>query len=147
MHAKSTHHTPVLFSLSKRKEEMRPLAIFRPNLHSSDVEISNNADMEQTLTNLLTEIRNPESAQFISSDYLRLRLLECVARVRQQGPVPLDHCPMIFDSWSCFDSAAPGSEQRESCPVFPELGYSASREAVKICGEDGLWWRHPLSNR
>ncbi len=126
---------------------MRPLAIIRPNLHSSDVEISNNNDMEPTLTNLLTEISDPESAQFIESDYLRVRLLECVARVRHQGPVPGDHCPTIFDSWSCFDSAAPGTEQRERCPVFPELGYSTSREAVKRCGEDGLWWRHPLSNR
>ena len=126
---------------------MRPLAIIRPNLHSSDVEISNNGDMEQLLTNLLTEISDPESAQFISSDYLRVRLLECVARVQHQGPVPGDHCPLIFDSWSCFDSAAPGTEQRESCPAFPELGYSASRQAVKRCGEDGTWWRHPMSNR
>ena len=126
---------------------MRPLAIIRTNLHSSDVEIYNNASMESTLTNLLGNISNTESTQFIESDYLRVRLLECVARLQHQGPVAVTRCPTIFDSWSCFDSAAPGTEQTESCPAFPELGYSSSRAAVKRCGEDGTWWRHPLSNR
>mgnify|MGYP001165650189 CR=1 FL=1 len=127
--------------------EMRPLAIIRLNLHSPDVEIRNLDIRDQTLTNLLTEISNPNSAQFIESDYLRVRLLECVARIQHLDPVSEDHCPIIFDSWTCFDSAAPSTEQRESCPAFPGLGYSASREAVKSCGEDGKWWRHPLSNR
>ena len=126
---------------------MRPLAIIRPNLQSPDVEILNFDNREQTLTNLLKEISNPNSAQFIESDYLQVRLLECVARIQQQGLVSEDHCPMIFDSWTCFDSTAPGTEQRESCPAFPGLGYSPSREAVKSWGEDGHWWRHPLSNR
>ena len=130
----------LLSQLKIQRVKMRPLGIIKPNFNSSEVEIYNASGIE--FTNVLTEISDPESAQFISSDYLRVRLLQCVARVRQQ--VPVSHCPVTLDSWTLdldtFDAAALAS-------VFPELGYSASREAVKWCGEDGLWWRHPLSNR
>ena len=53
---------------------MRPLGIIKPNFNSSEseVEIYNASEIE--LTNLLTGISDPESTQFISSDYLHTRV-------------------------------------------------------------------------
>lgn len=55
------------------------------------------------------------------------------------------NCPMVFDSWSCWNSTAPGTVQEQPCPNFV-LGFSPKRPAFKKCMENGEWWRHPETN-
>ena len=57
------------------------------------------------------------------------------------------NCPIIFDSWSCFNSTLPGLTQQEMCPDLPDLGFDRSRKAEKYCTDDGQWWVHPETNR
>ena len=82
------------------------------------------------------------------------------------------HCPRIFDSWSCFDSAPPDTVQLSPCPEFPALKFATQRFAYKVkqisskcwnvtlwidfdntlvvlqyCDAEGGWWVHPDSNR
>ena len=37
------------------------------------------------------------------------------------------NCPMVFDSWSCWNSTAPGTVQEQPCPNFV-LGFSPKSE-------------------
>ena len=57
-----------------QRVKMRPLGIIKPNFNSSEAEIYNASATEIELTNLLTGISDPESTQFISSDYLNTRV-------------------------------------------------------------------------
>ena len=56
-------------------------------------------------------------------------------------------CPLIFDSWSCFNATEAGQVQLEACPDLPDLGFDRARKAEKYCGEDGEWWAHPETNK
>ena len=81
--------------------------------------------------------------------WIHAMALVLILRTRQEpGPAPgLPTCPLIFDSWSCFNATAAGSSQREACPHFPDLGFVSGHEAVKTCAEDGSWWVHPETNK
>jgi len=57
-----------------------------------------------------------------------------------------DNCPMIFDSWNCWNQSKPGTVQEQPCPNFPHLGFSSSRPAFKVCEKNASWWQHPDTN-
>ena len=56
-------------------------------------------------------------------------------------------CPLIFDSWSCYNQTAAGSVMTEPCPSKPQLNFDTKKSSSKMCGVDGSWWVHPDSNR
>ena len=56
-------------------------------------------------------------------------------------------CPLIFDSWSCFNLTEAGTTQHEACPRLPDLGFDPARTAEKYCDETGEWWVHPETNK
>ena len=79
-----------------------------------------------------------------NDEYLLTRLFDCVQRVSKTIP---GFCPLIFDSWSCFNSTPAGTVQKEPCPDFEIFNFSPSRFASKECDETGSWLVHPWSNK
>ena len=127
---------------------MGPKMIIRTNLRSPDIFIEESLPLQSALENLLTEILDPSSDHFISSEYFMLRLIECTGRLNLtsvDSSTPL--CPLIFDSWSCFNASRPGEDQYENCPDLSDLGFQPQRKAAKHCDQNGTWWIHPETNR
>ena len=120
--------------------------IIRSNVAAPDMLISGDTEehFKSNFDDFLHLVRNETSELYLSDKYLLLRLLECVGRLCQ---IPEGFCPLIFDSWSCFNSSPPGIEQFEECPNFPKFRFSGKRSASKFCTENGSWWTHPLTNR
>ena len=127
---------------------MGPKMIIRTNLQSPDIFIDESLPLQSALEKLLNQIMDPASAHFISTEYFMLRLIECTGRINLTShDTSSPHCPLIFDSWSCFNASQPGEDQHESCPDLPDLGFDSSRVASKHCDESGAWWVHPETNK
>ena len=41
-----------------------------------------------------------------------------------------ENCPMVFDSWSCWNESKRGTIQEQPCPNFPHLGFSPNSESI-----------------
>ena len=39
------------------------------------------------------------------------------------------YCPVIFDSWTCWNASLPGTVQKQPCPDFPQWGWSPSSKS------------------
>ena len=127
---------------------MGPKMIIRTNLRSPDIFIDESLPLKSALENLLTEILDPSSVHFISSEYFMLRLIECTDRINLSSVDSRSpHCPLIFDSWSCFNATPAGEDQYEDCPHLKDLGFQPERRAVKHCDQNGAWWIHPETNK
>jgi len=132
---------------------MRPLIVIRSNLESSDMIIYDADPLESSLETLFASVIDPNSPHFISSEYLMYRLIDCTSRIQASMSSNLSiisskkSCPIIFDSWSCFNSTEAGQDQVENCPSLEDLGFKADRLAVKRCNDDGTWWVHPETNK
>ena len=120
--------------------------IIRSNLKAPDLIINASDPLEASLNSLLSQNTNPSSIYFIDSEYLLFRLYDCAQRALQTSPQP-DHCPIMFDSWSCWNTTPPGQYQHERCPSLANLGFRPDRVAEKYCREDASWWVHPDTNR
>ena len=122
--------------------------IIRTNLRSPDIFIDESLPLQSALEMLLNEMMDPSSDHFMSSQYFILRLIECTGRINLTS---LDsssaHCPLIFDSWSCFNASQPGEVQYEHCPDLSDLGFDPTRLASKHCDESGRWLVHPETNK
>ena len=77
--------------------------IIRSNLNAQDLVINASDPLETSLNYILTLNTNPSSLYFIESEYLLFRLYDCVKRVVQTSFNP-GNCPIMFDSWSCWNS-------------------------------------------
>ena len=119
--------------------------IIRTNLHAEDIVIDEGHPWESSLETLLHEIVDPTSEHFISSEYMMYRLIECTSRIIHTNNT--FNCPLIFDSWSCFNSTTPGHYQYEPCPELADLGFDPSRRAEKYCDQEGEWWVPPDTNK
>ena len=63
---------------------MQPLMIIRSNMESPDIMIEGSRDsLEARLERVLVQLRDPASPHHLGSDYLLLRLQECMARLLQ----------------------------------------------------------------
>lgn len=61
-----------------------------------------------------------------------LRFQACLAQFsRLENDMSDDNCPMIFDSWNCWNQSKPGTVQEQPCPNFPHLGFSSSRKLLE----------------
>ena len=120
--------------------------IIRSNLEAPEIVITENDPIEATLNSLLHRNTDSTSIFYIKSEYILFRLFDCAKRALQ-SPYNPDNCPIMFDSWSCWNSTPPGLTQVEMCPSFINLGFKSDRLAEKRCAEDGRWWVHPETNR
>ena len=58
-----------------------------------------------------------------------IRLRSCLSTFSKLEPELMeDNCPMVFDSWNCWNESKPGTVQELPCPNFPHLGFSPSRK-------------------
>ena len=56
-------------------------------------------------------------------------LQDCLAKFSEaeaHAKEAVDLCPMMFDSWNCWEAASPGTVQKMACPNFPHLGFNPS---------------------
>ena len=125
---------------------LSPRMIIRSNLRSPDLVINTSDNLDASLNSLLAQNIDPSSLYFIESEYLLSRLIDCGQRALQTSFQP-GNCPIMFDSWSCWNSTTPGQNMYEKCPNFVNLGFGPERFAEKHCREDGTWWIHPETNR
>ena len=126
---------------------LKPVMIIQANLNSSSLEIYRHESLPSKINEILTKVNDKDSPYYIESEYLMNRLLNCFKTVLSYDSYEPQNCPMIFDSWSCWNSTAPGNFQYASCPNFINLGFTDDKKAEKQCMEDGAWWIHPDTNR
>ena len=119
--------------------------ILRSNLNSPVVHIVEDTTevFHRRLLAFLDMVSSSDSNHFIENEYILHRLLDCTQRVSRKSS---ESCPVIFDSWSCFNATTSGTVQTEPCPDFPLMKFSPERLAFKYCDTDGAWWVHPLTN-
>ena len=124
-------------------------ALPRTNIDTPDIFIDESDPLESSLETLLNEMVDPTSSHYISSEYVMYRLIECTNRMNSYRNISLRStmCPLIFDSWTCFNATEAGQYQLESCPQFPHLGFDHNRKVKKYCDLNGEWWVHPDSNK
>ena len=120
--------------------------IIRSNLEAPEIIIKETDPLEATLNSLLALNTDSSSVFYIKSEYILFRLFDCAKRALQTS-YRQDNCPIMFDSWSCWNATVPGMDQFERCPSFVNLGFRSDRLAQKSCSEDGSWWVHPETNR
>ena len=125
---------------------MHPLLIIRSNLYSPDIVIYPNDHVKEKIEQILSQVQYPSSIYYIILEYIRTRLKDCTKKALRSEYNP-DHCPIIFDSWTCWKSTPPDSVQVEQCPDFPNLGFKTHRFAEKLCTKEASWWVHPATNR
>ncbi|CAB1443087.1 unnamed protein product [Pleuronectes platessa] len=75
---------------------------------------------------------------------------KCLLKINRDPPLNNSagglYCRRNWDGWLCWDDTPAGTYASQSCPdYFSALGPTAT--ATKYCGEDGLWFRDPESNR
>ncbi|EDW59910.2 uncharacterized protein Dvir_GJ21197, isoform C [Drosophila virilis] len=70
----------------------------------------------------------------------------CNARLNSSHQLTGSYCAGTFDGWLCWPDTAAGSSAYELCPDFI-TGFDPARYAHKECGEDGEWFKHPLTNK
>uniref|UniRef100_A0A8C6TAR7 G-protein coupled receptors family 2 profile 1 domain-containing protein n=1 Tax=Neogobius melanostomus TaxID=47308 RepID=A0A8C6TAR7_9GOBI len=56
------------------------------------------------------------------------------------------YCPRNWDGWLCWEDTAAGMLISQNCPNYFK-DFDPTEKATKFCGEDGLWFRHPDTNR
>ena len=57
------------------------------------------------------------------------RLHECIRKLSVTDLLDGPHCPLIFDSWSCFDPTLAGDTAIANCPDIEILGFQTNNLA------------------
>ena len=125
----------------------RPIMIIQATLNSSTLDIYNKDCLPSKIKDILNKVTDINSPYFIESEYLMSRLLNCFKSALSYESHDPQDCPIMFDSWSCWNSTASSSYQYTTCPRFANLGFTEDKMAEKECMEDGTWWIHPDTNR
>ncbi|XP_078391511.1 calcitonin gene-related peptide type 1 receptor-like [Cetorhinus maximus] len=73
---------------------------------------------------------------------------ECYLKIIRDPPYEKEgpYCNRTWDGWLCWDDAPAKSMVMQQCPDYFQ-DFDHSEKATKICAENGLWFRHPQSNR
>lgn len=69
-------------------------------------------------------------------------LNETVETSSRAGPF----CRGTWDGWLCWPDTAAGTSAYALCPEFV-TGFDPTRFAHKVCDEQGVWFRHPETNK
>ncbi|XP_061598679.1 calcitonin gene-related peptide type 1 receptor isoform X2 [Cololabis saira] len=56
------------------------------------------------------------------------------------------YCNRTWDGWLCWEDTPAGTYIYQNCPNYFE-DFDTTEKAIKYCGEDGQWFRHPDTNR
>ncbi|XP_055676478.1 calcitonin gene-related peptide type 1 receptor isoform X2 [Lutzomyia longipalpis] len=74
--------------------------------------------------------------------------LECLEELNKSISSIEDgtYCPGTFDGWLCWPNTQAGTAAFAPCPEFV-TGFDPTRYAHKECGIDGVWFKHPLTNK
>ena len=122
--------------------------IIRTNLISPDIliNVTDKNQLNAQLEDIITQASNHNSSYYIQEDHFYQRMIDCTLRLAYTDPhVP--RCPLIFDSWSCYNSTPAETVMTESCPSMPNFNFAEDKFSTKVCTAEGTWWVHPESNR
>ncbi|XP_010772958.1 calcitonin gene-related peptide type 1 receptor [Notothenia coriiceps] len=82
----------------------------------------------------------------------KLKMLEyeykCLRKINRDPPYDKSgsHCSRNWDGWLCWDDTPAGTYASQNCPDYL-FDFDHTEKASKYCGEDGLWFHHPESNK
>ena len=88
--------------------------------------------MDAFWNNTIDRVRENYEVQGAEVDITALtRLRGCLSIFSEvEDHLKDGYCPMIFDSWNCWNESKPGTIQMQPCPNFPELGFSAKSKCI-----------------
>ncbi|XP_055697911.1 calcitonin gene-related peptide type 1 receptor isoform X2 [Phlebotomus papatasi] len=73
--------------------------------------------------------------------------LECMEQLNSSSTsMKGTYCPGTFDGWLCWPNTEAGTKAFAKCPDFV-TGFDPTRYAHKECDLDGVWFKHPLTNK
>ena len=78
--------------------------------------------------------------------FIYQRSIDCTLRMASITS-DLIGCPLVFDSWSCYNATPAGTMMWEFSPNKPILNFDIIKTSSKYCTDKGTWWVHPQSNR
>uniref|UniRef100_A0A8C6RVK2 Calcitonin receptor n=1 Tax=Nannospalax galili TaxID=1026970 RepID=A0A8C6RVK2_NANGA len=103
----------------------------------------------QATSNLTDPTMDPEPFLYMIG---RQKLLDaqykCYDRMEQLPPYEGEgpYCNRTWDGWMCWDDTPAGVTAFQYCPdYFPD--FDSTEKVSKYCDENGVWFKHPDSNR
>ncbi|XP_051245804.1 calcitonin gene-related peptide type 1 receptor isoform X1 [Dicentrarchus labrax] len=82
----------------------------------------------------------------------KLKMLEneykCLLKINRDPPFNTSglYCSRNWDGWLCWNDTQAGTYASQNCPDYFS-DFDPAEKVTKYCGEDGLWFRHPESNK
>ncbi|KAG8325562.1 hypothetical protein J6590_064343 [Homalodisca vitripennis] len=104
------------------------------------------AASENAVTRLVEIVMSTLPEGHTLDQVIGLRRYECdrlPSRVDNTSEVM---CPREFDGWTCINATSAGDVAYFPCPFFI-LGFDPKRYGLRVCLEDGSWFKHPESNK
>ncbi|XP_028278741.1 calcitonin gene-related peptide type 1 receptor isoform X2 [Parambassis ranga] len=104
----------------------------------------------RTWTNYTLCATTHEKRQTVMYQKLLEKEYRCLLKINQETNKPPYNKPGLYclrnwDGWLCWDDTPAGTYASQNCPdYFSDL--HPTEKATKYCGEDGQWYRHPVSN-
>ncbi|KAK7898782.1 hypothetical protein WMY93_019635 [Mugilogobius chulae] len=110
------------------------------------------ADVDIDSTHASVSVSSVSSVQAEDEALVRRKILDnqykCFEKMHRDpaynstGP----YCSRNWDGWLCWDDTPVGTLTSQNCPNY-FVDFDPTEKATKFCGEDGLWFRHPDTNR
>nr|XP_015199664.1 PREDICTED: calcitonin gene-related peptide type 1 receptor-like isoform X1 [Lepisosteus oculatus]XP_015199665.1 PREDICTED: calcitonin gene-related peptide type 1 receptor-like isoform X1 [Lepisosteus oculatus]XP_015199666.1 PREDICTED: calcitonin gene-related peptide type 1 receptor-like isoform X1 [Lepisosteus oculatus] len=103
-------------------------------------QVTNGVQPQQTLS--------PDSSDLgVSRGQILTAQFECYLKILNDPPYSGSdpYCNRTWDGWLCWGDYHPGTAMQH-CPEYFQ-DFDPSEKVMKVCNQDGQWFRHPESNR
>uniref|UniRef100_A0A3P8VZY4 Calcitonin gene-related peptide type 1 receptor n=1 Tax=Cynoglossus semilaevis TaxID=244447 RepID=A0A3P8VZY4_CYNSE len=131
-----TNKTWTNFTLCAANNKMKAAAQLSGDIQ---VQLADEATVSPTV--------NPEEQEMVRKKILDSQY-KCFEKMNRDTPYNKSglYCSRNWDGWLCWDDTAAGTYTSQNCPnYFPD--FDPTEKAIKYCGDDGQWFRHPDTNR
>ncbi|TDH04291.1 hypothetical protein EPR50_G00150160 [Perca flavescens] len=108
--------------------------------------LSGNTKVESTDEATVSPLVNPEKDEIVRKKILDSQY-KCFEKINRDAPYNKSglHCSRNWDGWLCWDDTPAGTYTSQNCPNY-FADFDPTEKAIKYCGEDGQWFRHPDTN-
>ncbi|KAM6899566.1 calcitonin gene-related peptide type 1 receptor [Xenentodon cancila] len=109
-------------------------------------QFSGDTEMEPTMKALSSPVDNQKERErqkkLLDNQY------KCFEKMNRDPPYNKSdlYCNRTWDGWLCWEDTLAGTYTYQNCPNYFE-DFDPTEKAIKYCGEDGQWFRHPDTNR
>ncbi|XP_054619421.1 calcitonin gene-related peptide type 1 receptor isoform X2 [Dunckerocampus dactyliophorus] len=105
-------------------------------------------DMQQDFANEATvsPMLSPEEQALMKK--ILPNQYKCIEKMKRDAPYIKSglYCSRNWDGWLCWDDTPAGTYTSQNCPNY-FIDFDTTEKAIKYCGDDGQWFRHPDTNR